>query len=127
VIKGLDHLSQLLLEFADYYNCWRPHSALKGTVPESIHADREWSPPPKTAKTIPANIKRRFFPETRITGFRLAAWLRRPANLCCPSRLAAHYARTPPESIPPPLRAYRGLMLVRSSITPSANSSQGNY
>jgi hypothetical protein len=28
---------------------------------------------PRTAKTIPAHIERRFFPETRITGFRLAA------------------------------------------------------
>jgi putative transposase len=73
VIRGLDHLGRLLADFALYYNTWRPHSALKGAVPELIHADREWSPPPKTAKTIPANIERRFFPETRITGFRLAA------------------------------------------------------
>jgi len=73
VIKGLDHLQTLLADFACYYNSWRPHSTLKGAVPELIHAGQQWSVPPKTAKTIPANIERRFFPETRITGFRLAA------------------------------------------------------
>jgi transposase InsO family protein len=39
-------------------------------VPELIHTGREWSAPPKT---VPAHIERRFFPETRVTGFRLAA------------------------------------------------------
>ena len=73
VIKGLDYLSQLLLDFADYYDSWRPHSTLKGAVPELIHAGQHWSVPPKTAKTVPANIERRFFPETRVTAFRLAA------------------------------------------------------
>jgi len=73
VIKGLDYLSQLLLDFADYYNSWRPHSTLKGAVPELIHAGEQWSVPPKTAKLVPAHIERRFLPETRITAFRLAA------------------------------------------------------
>ena len=73
VIKGLDYLSQLLLDFADYYDSWRPHSTLKGAVPELIHAGQHWSVPPKTAKTVPAHIERRFFPETRGTAFRLAA------------------------------------------------------
>ena len=73
VIKALDHLGQLLADFACYYNSWRPHSTIKGAVPELIHAGQHWSVPPKTAKTVPANIERRFFPETRITAFRLAA------------------------------------------------------
>ena len=73
VIKGLDHLSQLLMDFARYYNSWRPHSTLNGAVPELIHAGQQWSPPPRTAKTVPAHIERRFFPETGITAFRLAA------------------------------------------------------
>jgi transposase InsO family protein len=73
VIRGLDHLEQLLADFALYYNTWRPHSTLKGAIPDTIHAGQQWSAPPKTAKTVPANIERRFFPETRITGFRLAA------------------------------------------------------
>jgi len=73
LIKGLDHLSQLLADFADYYNVWRPHTTLNGAVPELIHAGQQWSQPPRTAKTVPAHIERRFFPETRITAFRLAA------------------------------------------------------
>ncbi len=73
LIKGLDHLETLLADFVLYYNTWRPHSTLQGAVPELIHAGQEWSAPPKTAKTVPANMERRFFPETRITGFRLAA------------------------------------------------------
>ncbi len=73
MLKGLDHVHTLLADFACYYNSWRPHSALKGAVPDLIHAGQQWSVPPKTAKTVPAHIERRFFPETRITGFRLAA------------------------------------------------------
>ena len=73
VIKGLDHLGQLLADFACYYNRWRPHTTLNGAVPALIHAGQQWSVPPKTAKTVPARIDRRPFPETRITGFRPAA------------------------------------------------------
>jgi len=73
LIKGLNHLSQLLLDFADYYDSWRPHSTLAGAVPDLIHGGQRWSVPPKTAKTVPAHVERRFFPETRITAFRLAA------------------------------------------------------
>ena len=73
VIKGLDHLAQLLADFVCYYNAWRPHSTLNGAIPDLIHAGQQWSVPPKTAKTVPAHIERRFFPETRVTGFRLAA------------------------------------------------------
>jgi putative transposase len=72
LIRGLDHLEQLLADFALYYNTWRPHSTLQGAVPDLIHAGQEWSAPPRTAKTVPAHIERRFFPSTRITGFRLA-------------------------------------------------------
>ena len=73
IIRGLDHLAQVLADFACYYNSWRPHTTLNGAVPEVIHAGQQWSPPPRTAKTLPAYIERRFFPETRVTGFRLAA------------------------------------------------------
>jgi len=73
VIRGLDHLGQLLADFTYYYNSWRPHSTLKGAVPDLIHAGQEWSAPPRTAKTVPAHIERRLFPETRITALRLAA------------------------------------------------------
>jgi transposase InsO family protein len=73
VICGLDHLEALLADFVCYYNGWRPHSTLNGTIPDLIHTGQEWSAPARTAKTVPAHIERRFFPETRITGFRLAA------------------------------------------------------
>jgi len=73
VLKGLDHLAALLADFVCYYNAWRPHTTLNGAGPELIHTGQEWSAPPKTAKTVPAHIERRFFPETRGTGFRLAA------------------------------------------------------
>ena len=72
VIRGLDHLNQLLRDFVVYYNAWRPHTTLKGAVPDLIHAGQEWSAPARTAKTVPAHVERRFFPETRVTGFRLA-------------------------------------------------------
>jgi len=73
LIKGLDHLQALLADFACYYNSWRPHSTLNGAVPQVIHARQQWLAPPKTAKTAPTNIERRFFAEVHITGFRLAA------------------------------------------------------
>jgi putative transposase len=73
MIRGLDHLEVLLADFACYYNSWRPHTTLKGAVPDVIHAGREWSAPARTAKTVPDHIERRFFPEVRVTGFRLAA------------------------------------------------------
>ena len=72
LIRGLDHLGILLADFALYHNAWRPHTALRGAVPDLIHAGQQWSPRPKRAKTIPACIERCFLPETRITGFRLA-------------------------------------------------------
>ena len=73
VIRGLDHLEILPADFACYYNAWRPHTTLSGAVPDLVHAGQQRSVPPKTAEAVPANIQRRVFPETRITGFRVAA------------------------------------------------------
>lgn len=73
VIGGLEHLEILLRDFACYYNSWRPHTTLTGAVPDLIHAGQEWSVPAHTAKAVPAHVERRYFPETRVTGFRLAA------------------------------------------------------
>jgi hypothetical protein len=72
VIRGLDHLEVLLADFVCYYNSWRPHTTLDGAVPERIHAGQHWQKPARTAKAVPAHIERRFFPETRVTAFRLA-------------------------------------------------------
>ncbi len=51
----------------------RQRYTLQGAVPELIYVEQQWSVPPKTAKTVPTNSERRFFPGARITGFRLAA------------------------------------------------------
>jgi len=71
VMRGLDHLDHLLRDFTVYYNAWRPHTTLKGAVPDLIHAGQQWLPPPRTAKLVPVGIERHFFPETRVTAFRL--------------------------------------------------------
>ena len=73
VIQGLDHLSQLLDDFSEYYNHWRGHSTLGGAVPSLIHRGDRWQRPDRSAKTLPGAIERRFFPDTRVTAFRLAA------------------------------------------------------
>jgi len=73
VIRGLDHLSQLLDDFSEYYNHWRGHSTIGGAVPSLIHRGEVWQRPDRSAKTLPGAIERRFFPDTRVTAFRLAA------------------------------------------------------
>ena len=73
VIRGLDHLSQLLDDFCEYYNHWRGHSTIGGAVPSVIHRGDRWQRPDRSAKTLSGNIDRRFFPDTRVTAFRLAA------------------------------------------------------
>jgi len=50
----------------------RPHTTLRGAVPDLIHVRQQWSVAPKTAKAVLAHIERRFFPETRVAAFRLA-------------------------------------------------------
>jgi len=73
VIRGLDHLSQLLDDFAEYYNGWRGHMTIGGAVPSVIHHGDRWQRPDRSAKTLPSAIERRLFPDTRVTAFRLAA------------------------------------------------------
>jgi transposase InsO family protein len=73
VIRGLDHLSQLLDDFSEYYNHWRGHSTIGGAVPSVIHRGEAWQRPDRSAKTLPGAIERRLFPDTRVTAFRMAA------------------------------------------------------
>jgi transposase InsO family protein len=73
VIRGLDHLAQLLRDFAVYYNEYRGHATLGGAVPSLIHRGGRWSKPEQSAKTLPTNLQRRLFPDTQITAYRLAA------------------------------------------------------
>jgi len=73
VIRGLDHLGQLLDDFSEYYNHWRGHSTIGGAIPSVIHRGDRWQRPDRSEKTLSGNIDRRFFPDTRVTAFRLAA------------------------------------------------------
>lgn len=71
LIKGFDHLVKLCDEFEDWYNAWRPHMTLDGLRPDDIYYDRKLEKPDRNAKTIPENIERHLFHETRVTGYRL--------------------------------------------------------
>ena len=73
VIRGLDHLSQLLEGFSEYYNEWRGHSTIGGAVPWVIHCGAIWERPDREAKTVSGLIEQRSFPDVRVTAFRLAA------------------------------------------------------
>jgi transposase InsO family protein len=73
VIRGVDHLAQLLRDFQVYYNEYRGHAALGGALPEATHRGEQWHKPEKSAKTLPGNVERRVFADTQITAYRLAA------------------------------------------------------
>ena len=73
VIRGLDHLDQLLRDFTVYYNEYRGHATLGGALPSVIHRGEQWTRPEKSAKTLPVDIERRVFADTKITAYRLAA------------------------------------------------------
>ncbi len=73
VLRGLDHLAQLLRDFTVYYNEYRGHARLVGGVPSLIHRGEQWTKPEKSAKTLPPNVERRVFADTQITAYRLAA------------------------------------------------------
>jgi len=73
VIRGLDHLNQLLHDFEVYYNEYRGHATLDGAIPSVIHRGEQWARPEKSAKILPLDLERRFFPDTQITAYRLAA------------------------------------------------------
>jgi transposase InsO family protein len=73
VIRGLDHLRQLLDDFSHDYNEWRGHSTIGGAVPSAIHRGAVWERPDRAAKTVSGIIQQRSFPDVRVTAFRLAA------------------------------------------------------
>ena len=73
IIRGADHLSRLLDDFALYYNHYRGHMACGGALPAALYQGEEWHKPPRSAKALPRNIERRVFADTRVTAYRLAA------------------------------------------------------
>jgi len=71
LIKGFDHLTLLCTEFESWYNTWRPHMTLDGLRPDDLYYDRKPEKPSQDAKTVPDNIERHVFQETRLTAYRL--------------------------------------------------------
>jgi putative transposase len=73
IIKGFDHLTSLCTEFESWYNTWRPRMALEGFRPDDLYYNRKPETPKRDAKSVPANIERHVFAETRLTAYRLKA------------------------------------------------------
>ena len=73
LIKGLDHLASLCNDFTDWYNGWRPHTRLHGARPNDFYGRDLPEPVHRDGKVVPLKIERRYFAETRMTGFRLPA------------------------------------------------------
>ena len=70
-IKGIDHLTELCKEFETWYNSWRPHMALDGIRPDDVYYNNKPMKLKRDAKTVPCNIEKHYFCQTRITGYRL--------------------------------------------------------
>jgi transposase InsO family protein len=73
LITGFDHLTSLCTEFETWYNAWRPHMTLEGFRPDDLYYSRKPETPKRQAKTVPGNIERHVFAETRLTAYRLKA------------------------------------------------------
>jgi len=71
LIKGIDHLTELCKEFEVWYNNWRPHITLDGIRPDDVYYNNKPDRPGRDAKTVPCNIEKHYFRQTRITGYRL--------------------------------------------------------
>jgi len=71
IIKGLDHLTLLCTEFGSWYNTWRPHMTLEGLRPDDLYYSHQPEKPKRDAKTVPDNVERHVFAETRLTAYRL--------------------------------------------------------
>ena len=71
IVKGFDHLTKLCTEFETWYNSWRPHMTLDGIRPDDLYYGNKPDKPKPDAKTIPCNIEKYFFRQTRVTGYRL--------------------------------------------------------
>ena len=73
LMRGLDHLGQLLADFVVYYNEHRCHQRLGGATPAAIYQGQTWQKPDRSAKRVPGPIRLRHFREQRITVYELAA------------------------------------------------------
>jgi putative transposase len=73
LIRGLDHLRDLLADFDVYYNQCRCHRRLDGATPSMLHQRPAWEKPDRCAKRVAGPIRLRHFREQRITVLELAA------------------------------------------------------
>jgi putative transposase len=73
LIRGLDHLGELLADFKEYYNERRCHQRLGGATPAMVYQGQTWQKPDRSAKQMPGQIRLRHFREQRITVYALAA------------------------------------------------------
>ena len=71
LVKGFEHLETLCVEFAQWYNDWRPYMKLGGLRPNDVYARDLPEPVPRDAKVVPLKVERRHFAQARVTGFRL--------------------------------------------------------
>jgi len=73
LIRGLDHLGELLADFEVYYNQHRCHQRLNGATPSMLYEGQTWQKPDRSAKRVAGPIRLRHFREQRITVYELAA------------------------------------------------------
>ncbi len=73
LIRGLDHLGELLADFEQYYNEHRGHQRLGGATPAMVYRGQTWQKPGRSAKQVTGPIRLREFREQRITVYELAA------------------------------------------------------
>ena len=50
---------------------WRPHMKLEGLRPDDVYYDGKPEKPDRASKTVPSNIEKHVFQQTRVTGYRL--------------------------------------------------------
>lgn len=71
VILGYRHLYQICKDYEEWYNHWRPHTTVQG-IPEVVfQGDKCSQKINKDSKVLQLPIKQKYFPETRVSGFRL--------------------------------------------------------
>jgi transposase InsO family protein len=73
LIRGLEHLDELLADFELYYNQHRCHQRLNGATPSMLYQGETWQKPEQSAKRVAGPIRLRHFREQRITIYELAA------------------------------------------------------
>lgn len=74
LIRGLDHLGELLADFGVYYHEHRCHRRLGGATPSMLYQGQPWQKPDRFVKRLAGPLRLRHFAEPRITVYELAAW-----------------------------------------------------